>query len=252
MMTIMRFGALPTLLVILAACGGTLPAPEIRSVVIYSGERIITTPERMSAVEAWLRPQLDHIGTSRRFLIRVIPVNLIRYPWNAIKFEGADVVEVEIAEVAPDAETPFLIYSHLRFLQEQGGIGEWAPELEGLEGFELEKGILTRVSDVWLLGRSAFDTEPFGPMDELMYAREHGFLDDLILTTQRERFPLEAEAYWAGEQSRLREFVAWMERTFDREQPGYIWAPPPPEEESGERGAGAAASGAGSTPRDPA
>jgi hypothetical protein len=202
----------------------------------------------MAEVEAWLRPQLDHIGTSRRFLIRVVPVNLIRYPWDSIEFEGTDVVEVEIADIAPDAETPFLIYSHLRFLQEQGGIEEWAPELEGLDGFELEKGILSRVSDLWLLGRSAFDTEPFGPMDELMYAREHGFLDDLILTTQRERFPAEAEAYWA-EQDGLREFVAWLERTFERDQPGYIWEPPSPEEEDGEEGeAGDAASGGATLP----
>jgi hypothetical protein len=199
-----------------------------------------------------LRPQLDHIGTSRRFLIRIVPVNLIRYPWDAIAFEGADVVEVEIADVAPDAETPFLIYSHLRFLQEQGGIEEWAPEAEGLTGFELEKAILSRVSDVWLLGRSAFDTEPFGPMDELMYAREHGFLEDLILTTQRERFPVEAEAYWSGQQDRLREFVAWLERTFDREQPGYIWEPPPPEDEDGEGDPGDSASGGESEPGDPA
>jgi hypothetical protein len=209
----------------------------------------------MAEVEAWLRPQLDHIGTSRRFLIRVVPVNLIRYPWDSIEFEGTDVVEVEIADVAPDAETPFLIYSHLRFLQEQGGIEEWAPELVGLDGFELEKGILSRVSDVWLLGRSAFDTEPFGPMDELMYAREHGFLDDLILTTQRERFPTEAEPYWTGEQVRLLEFVAWLERTFERDQPGFIWEPPPPEEEGGEgegEGEAGAASGAESTLRDPA
>lgn len=226
-----RFGAVAAVAITAAACGGPLPPPDIRSVVIHSGERIITSSERMSEVESWLRPQLDHIGTSRRFLIRVIPVNLVRYPWDAISFEGSDVVEVEIADVAPDAETPFLIYAHLRFLQEQGEIEEWAPEAAGLTGFELEKAILTRVADVWLLGRSAFDTEPFGPMDELMYAREHGYLDDLILTTQQDRFPTEAEEYWEGEQARLNEFVAWLERTFEREEPGYIWEPPPPEEE---------------------
>jgi hypothetical protein len=199
-----------------------------------------------------LPPHRHPLATRPRLPIRNLPAHPTPYPRDATAFEPAAVVEVEIADVAPDAETPFLIYSHLRFLQEQGGIEEWAPEAEGLTGFELEKAILSRVSDVWLLGRSAFDTEPFGPMDELMYAREHGFLEDLILTTQRERFPVEAEAYWSGQQDRLREFVAWLERTFDREQPGYIWEPPPPEDEDGEGDPGDSASGGESEPGDPA
>jgi hypothetical protein len=204
-----------------SGCSGELPPPQTRGIIIYSGERIQTTPERMAEVERWLRPQLEHIDTSRDFLIRLVEEDGFRYPWDTLEIEG-DTASVRIATTALDAETPYLIYAHLRLLEEEGRLEEWAPEAEGLEGFEAERAILTRVSDVWLLGRAAFDTHPYGPMDELLYANEFGYLEDFIFATQGDRFRTEEQSYREENPEREEEFRAWMLETFERELPGFL------------------------------
>jgi len=209
------------LVLALSGCSGELPPPQTRGIIIYSGERLQTTPERMAEVERWLRPQLEHIDTSRAFLIRLVEEDAFRYPWDTLEIEG-DTASVRLASTALDAETPYLIYAHLRLIEAQGTLEEWAPEAEGLEGFEAERAILERVSDVWLLGRAAFDTHPFGPMDELLYANENGYLEDYIFATQGHRFPAAEQSYREANPEREAEFREWMLRTFEREGPGFL------------------------------
>lgn len=209
------------LIPILGACGGQLPPPETRSVIIYSGVRIHPESERMAEVEQWLRPQMEELETSRNTWVRIVRDDETRYPWDALELRG-DTAEVRVVSTATDAETPFRIYAHFRLTEEKGTLHEWAPETEDLDGFEVEEAILTRVADVWLLGRSVFDTQPFGPLDELIYSSEFGYLEDFILATQGDHFPDERERYLEQRPERAEEFRDWFERTFERRDPGYL------------------------------
>jgi hypothetical protein len=207
-----------------AGCAGELPPPQTRSVIIYSGERIMASPERMAEVEAWLRPQLEEIELNPDFLIRVIQEDLARYPWDALEVV-ADTADIRIASSALDAETPYMIYAHLRLMQERGTLAEWVPEAEDAGAYETEEAIVSRVADVWLLGRSVFDTQPFGPMDELLYAKEFGYLEDFLLATQADRFPEALEDYREGNPENEEVFRNWFGQTFEREGPGFLPQP---------------------------
>ncbi|MSR22124.1 MAG: hypothetical protein EXR92_01055 [Gemmatimonadetes bacterium] len=208
----------------LGACSSELPPPQTRSVIIYSGQRITADPERMGEVDAWLRPALEDIDVNPSFLIRMIQEDTTRYPWDALELV-ADTAEVKIARTALDAETPYMIYAYLRLRQERGTLEELVPEAVDLAGFALEKAIVNRVADVWLLGRSAFDTQPFGPVDEILYAREFGYLEDLLLATQAARFPEAVEEYRERNPGKEVEFRDWFLRTFERDGPGYLRPP---------------------------
>lgn len=218
---------------VLAACSGELPPPQTRSVIIYSGQRIMASPERMSEVESWLRPALDDIEVNPGFLIRMIEEDAARYPWDAMVIMG-DTADVRIAAAAPDSETPYMIYAHLQLMKERGELDEWMPEAADLDGFKLEEAIVSRIADVWLLGRSVFDTQPFGPMDEVLYAKEFGYLEDFLLATQGNRFPETLEEYRESVPEQAQEFRDWFVRTFEREGPGYV--PQPGEADREENG----------------
>jgi len=203
------------------SCAGELPPPQTRPIIVYTGERIQADPDRMVEIERWMRPQLDDIEFNPGFLIRVVQEDVARYPWSTLDLAG-DTADIRIAAAAPDAETPLLIYAHLRLMQEKGELENWISDWEGGDAFETERRILIQVSDVWLLGRSVFDTHPYGPLDELLWAREFGYLDDYILATQSERFPEVAEERRSRNPEREGEFRAWMERTFERDEPGFM------------------------------
>jgi hypothetical protein len=215
---------------ILAACAGTTPLPQTRSVITLTGERVQADPEAMVEVDAWLRPQLEDIerkGDRIRLLQEERPV----YPWQTLEITG-DTAMVSVQQGQGDAETPFLLYAHFRLMAEEGGeaLAPWLPEAvpeEGpaAEGFELERMILRRIADVWLLGRSVFDTTPYGPLDELLYANEAGFLEEFMLTSQPERFEAEAEAHFSANPERREAFRRWFLQTFEREGPGFLQEP---------------------------
>ena len=80
--------------------------------------------------------------------------------------------------------------------------------------------ISARAADAWILGRTVFDTQPFGPLDELAYAKYEGFLDAFIFTARPGEFA-QARAEWARsnpeEADRYRD---WFLETFNREPPG--------------------------------
>ena len=205
----------------LTGCAAPLPPPQTRSVIVYTGERILPSSERMAEVEAWLQPVVEDIGLNPTFLIRVIQEDVTRYPWDALDLV-ADTADVRVADAALDGETPYMIYAFLRLMQERDAVDEWIPEAEGLEGFQVEEAIVSRIADVWLLGRSVFDTQPFGPMDELLYAKEFGYLTDFLLATQGDRFTEAADQYREANPDKAVEFRDWFLRTFERDGPGYL------------------------------
>lgn len=215
--------------VTLAACAGATPLPQTRSVITLTGERVQANPEAMVEVDAWLRPQLEDIerkGDRIRLLQEERPV----YPWQTLEITG-DTATLSVQQGQGDAETPFLLYAHFRLMAEEGELEPWLPEAvpeEGpvAEGIDLERLILRRIADVWLLGRSVFDTTPYGPLDELLYSNEAGFLEEFMLTSQPERFDAESAAYFAANPERREAFRSWFLQTFEREGPGFLEGPP--------------------------
>lgn len=226
------FVVLLVVLPALAACGGTATLPELRTVIVFSGERISPDPERLEEVEQRLRPQLEDIDQNPSFLIRVNREGSAAYPWDTLEMDG-DTVSITVARAATDAETPYLVYAHLHIMAERDELGEWLPEAEeeGLVGLELEEAILRRVSDIWLLGRSAFDTQAFGPLDELLYARERGLLRSFVLATQGDRFAEDRERHAEENPEWEEELSDFLARTFERDAPGFL--PGAEEEEPG-------------------
>lgn len=218
---------------VLAACGGPPPLPQTRTVIVFSGERIQTNGERMQGVERWLRPVMEEIELNPSFLIDLERDADAAYPWDVLELDG-DTATITVERAAVDVDTPHLIYAFLRLMAVREELNEWIPELEDEEeqptGLELEKTILKQVADVWLLGRSVYDTHAYGPLDELLYATEAELLEPFILATQGDRFPEEVERFsqehpeWEAD---LREF---FRRTFERDGPGYLPTEEPSEE----------------------
>jgi hypothetical protein len=206
---------------LLSACGGQAPIPTTRPIVLYSGERLRADPERMAEVDEWVLEQLEEIEFDPSFLIRLAFEDVPRYPWDTLDLIG-DTADIRLEAGASDAETPYQIYAHLRLVQERGELAAWVPEAEGLTGFEAERAILRRISDVWLLGRTVYDTQPYGPLDELLWAHESGYLEDFMVATQGERFPEAVAAYQSRNSGREATFQDWFVRTFERERPGYL------------------------------
>ena len=221
------------LTLVLAACASQVPAIMPRSIVVYSGERIQPESARMEEVEAWLTPELDRINLDPAFLIRLSAVREEVYPWDGLEIV-ADTADLVLTDTAADAEAPFLVYGYLRLMDSRGLLVEAYPGTEGLTGYALERAILERVAEVWLLGRSVFDTQPYGPLDELVYAREFGFLDDFIFATQPDRFPGEEDAHRTENPGREEEFRRWFQNTFGSDGPRFNRLPGgPPDSDDG-------------------
>jgi hypothetical protein len=220
---LVAIGWIPTLASI-PACSGQLPMPEPSSIVIYSGERIQPDRERMAEVELWLTPTLDRINVDPSFLIRLTPASEITYPWDTLEIV-ADTANLELAGRAADGETPYLVYGFLRLMDDWGELEEALPEAAGESGYGIERAIVQRVADIWLLGRSVYDTQPFGPLDELVYSQAAGYLDDFLFATQGDRFAQEAEEYRDTFPGREQEFRAWFERTFGVSGPQFLRPP---------------------------
>ena len=113
-----------------------------------------------------------------------------------------------------------MIYGHLHLMARHGRLDEWLPEAVGLEGYDLERAFMARVSDVWLYGRTVFDAAPHQPLEELIYATENGYLDAFLLTARAEEFPDEAERWQAERPNEREAYLTWFDQTFQDEPPG--------------------------------
>jgi len=202
------------------ACGGQSELPSPRPLIVHSGARITPNPQRMKEIDGWVPPQLTDIREDPSFLVRTLPRDARIYPWEGLSIAG-DTANVEMQGGVPEARVPYMIYAHLHLMRRRGELSEWLPEEKaGAEGFELERTFLERTSDAWLYGRSVWDAPPHEVMDELMYARENGFLAAMIFTARPEDFP-EARQAWVEENpGGIEEYRQWFVETFDREPPG--------------------------------
>lgn len=204
----------------LAACGGQTELPSPRPLIIHSGARLSPDPGRMQAIDAWVQPELTDIRENPAFLIRTLPQEEPVYPWEGLSIT-ADTANIQMLGGVPEARVPHMIYAHLHLMQRRGEVAEWLPEeAVGVEGFELERTILERTSDAWLYGRSVWDAPPHDVLDELMYARENGFLPAMIFTARPEAYP-DARRAWVEENpGGIEEYRQWFVETFGEEPPG--------------------------------
>jgi hypothetical protein len=174
----------------------------------------------MQAVNEWVLREQTNIEQDPGFWVITDMAVEEGYPWEGLRFAGSDTVRVRLDPRASDAELVYSIYGHLHLMARMGRQEEWLPEAPTATGYELERAILSRVSDAWLLGRTTFDTQPYAPLDELIYSKEYGYLDAFIFTARPNEFA-EARAEWArakpGEAETYRQ---WFVQTFSREPPG--------------------------------
>ncbi|NNM32243.1 MAG: hypothetical protein HKO53_04230 [Gemmatimonadetes bacterium] len=210
--------ALTALVVGCTSAPAELPNP--RRLVVHSGARLAPAKADMEEVDSWIREEVDSITADPSFMIITTPQEGPAYPWDGFYLsEGSDTANVRY-QAGTDAGNPYLIYAHLQLMAAQDRLDRWYPEAEGLEGYELERAIMARTADTWLYQRSLFDARPYGLLDELVYAKEEGFLDAFILTARPDDF-VEARRAWLEENpGRNEEYVAWFQETFQRPPPG--------------------------------
>jgi hypothetical protein len=198
---------------------GPRSVPPPRPIIIHSGARLRVEPERVNEINAWVTAEQRNIQEDPSFWVISEPAEGDVYPWDGLRI-SSDSVWVPLPPGAQDTQLVFQIYGHQHLMATMGRQEEWLPEASDAVGFELERAILSRAADAWILGRAVFNTVPYGPLDELAYAREAGFLEAFIFTARPDEFAA-ARAEWAranpGAVERYRE---WFLDTFNREPPG--------------------------------
>jgi len=215
-----RFVVLVAAAGVLAGCSRGQPElPDPRPIVIRSGARLFAEPEEMKAVDAWFRAQQNNIETDPSFWIITVPRETPSYPWESLLLV-ADTAKIGVQRGFRDAEQVYQIYAHYRLMEKMNRIEEFLPGGEQLEGFALERAILARVADAWLLGRSVYQATAFGPLEEITYANENGFLDAMILTARGEEFEEEREAWLKEDPEAIERYREWFLDTFAKEPPG--------------------------------
>jgi hypothetical protein len=206
-----------------ALCAGCVSAtpdiPAPRPIVIHSGARIRADHERMREVNGWVSEQERNIVEDPSFW--VIGANTLEevFPWEDLAISN-DSVTVQIPLGGGDAALIYQIYGHLHLMVAMGRQEEWLPEAPTSVGYELERAIVKRCADAWVLGRTVFDTQPFGPLDELAYASEGGFLDAFIFTARPDEFAASRTEWVRANPGEMERYRDWFLETFSREPPG--------------------------------
>jgi len=211
--------ALASALLLTACASGPPSIPEPRTLVNFGGARIRVERDRMAVINEWVDREQTNIVEDPTFMVESTLVADEVYPWERMAF-GKDSVRVVFDPRAADSRLVHEIYGHLHLMVRMGRQAEWLPEAPTATGFDLERAILARTSDAWLLGRTVFDLAPYGPLDELMYSNEAGFLDAFIFTARPDEFA-EARAEWARENpGEVERYRTWFLQTFNQEPPG--------------------------------
>ena len=202
-----------------ACTSGTVQIPPPRPIIIHSGARIRVDHEEMEVVHEWVTREQENISQDPSFWVISTPVLEENFPWEGMAISN-DTVNLRVPLGASDGQLVYQIYGHLHLMTTLGRQEEWLPEAPTATGYDLERAISSRAADAWILGRTVFDTQPFGPLDELAYAKYEGFLDAFIFTARPGEFA-QARAEWARsnpeEADRYRD---WFLETFNREPPG--------------------------------
>ena len=201
------------------ACTTVAPLPAPRSLIVRSGARLQADRARLSHIDIWVREQQENITLDPSFWIIENATPIETYPWDGLTI-SADTAFVMVPAVAPESGSIMAFYGHYYLMKKMERLDEFLPEAADTEGYELEKAILTRVADAWLYGRALFDMTPYGPLDEIMYARENGFLEAMILTSRPDEFTEERTAWMDANPGGQEEYRRWFMETFEREPPG--------------------------------
>ncbi len=217
--TIHRSLLVAFVVVLAGACATNTSLPPARGLITLSGARLPADDERMDQIDLWVRAELQNIEEDPTFLISTVFQEEPVLPWEGLVLEG-DTARIRVQGGAAEARSAFLIYAHLHLMDQQGRLAEWLPDAEGLEGFELEKAIVSRTADAWYYGRSVFAWAPYSVMDEVLYSRENGYLDAYLLTARAEEFPTEREAWLDGSDGALEEYRNWFREAFETNPPG--------------------------------
>lgn len=205
-------------------CATPEVVPQPRSLIIRSGARIPPQEERVKAIDGWLRSQQENIRNDPTFWIIGKESSDNPYPWDSLRI-ASDTAEVLAPSSVPEAWSVLSMYGHFHLMKRMGRLLEFLPEAMNdngseAEGYELEKLILSRLSDAWLFGRSAYDINSYRPLDELMYAKENGYLEAFILTARASEFA-EEKAIWEEQNpGKPSEYELWFLETFERNPPG--------------------------------
>jgi hypothetical protein len=214
-----RLGLL-TLAILSTACSGagrSIPTP--RPVVIYSGARLRAEPARMDSVYEWVIDEQVNIQEDPSFWVITQPTAGDTYPWEELRV-SEDSVHVRVPMEAQDTELVYQIYGHLHLMVQMGRQEEWLPEAADASGYALERAILSRAADAWILGRTVYNTSPYGPLDELAYAKEGGHLDAFIFTARPSEFVSERADWVRANPGAMERYREWFLDTFSREPPG--------------------------------
>ena len=202
-----------------SACAAIDPLPPPRPLIVPTGVRVRTDEARIEEIDVWVRDQQDNIAADPSFWIIQKGVPTQNYPWEGLRISN-DTTEVQVPMSAPDAGAIMSLYGHFHMMNVMERLEEFLPEGVGIEGYALEKAILARVSDAWLYGRAVFDMSPYGPLDELLYSTEYGYLDAFILTARPDEFEGERREWLEANPGKEDEYRGWFARTFERAPPG--------------------------------
>lgn len=217
--SLLSLGLLTLVLGTEACTAGAPVIPPPRPIVIHSGARIRADHEAMKELNGWVLDAQTTIEEDPSFLLIRSSTLQEQLPWDGMVL-GEDSVTVEIPLGGQDATLVYDIYGFLHLMNQMGRLDEWLPEVADATGYELERAIVERIADTWILGRSVFDTQPFGPLDELSYARDAGYLDAYIFTARPDEFG-SARTDWArANPGRVDEYREWFLETFNQEPPG--------------------------------
>jgi hypothetical protein len=206
--------------VLSGACGaGGRAIPGPRPVVIYSGARLRAEPARMDSVYDWVTDEQINIQEDPSFWVITQPTAGDTYPWEELNVRE-DSVSVGVPTGAQETELVYQIYGHLHLMARMGRQAEWLPEAPEATGYSLERAILARTADAWILGRTVYNTSPYGPLDELAYAKEGGYLDAFIFTARPNEFVTERAEWVRANPGAMERYRDWFLDTFSREPPG--------------------------------
>ena len=201
------------------ACAGGYFLPSPRTLVNHTGARIYADEGRLAEIDVWVRAQQENIIIDPSFWIIENRSEVEAYPWDALSISG-DTAVVLVYASAPESGSFMSFYGHFHLMDTMDRLDEVLPEAVDAEGYELERAILSRISDAWLYGRAVFDMAPYGPLDELLFSHENGYLDAFILTARPEEFEEERGPWLQENPGREEEYRRWFLEIFEIEPPG--------------------------------
>jgi hypothetical protein len=201
------------------ACAANVGLPKPRSLINSTGARLSADANRMALVDKWVQKQSMDIQTDPTSWILYQPIGSDVYLWDALRIHG-DTAEMRANGTAADARLVYELYGHFYMMKDMDRLEEYLPEGVGLEGFDLEMAVLSRIADAWLYGRSVFDMTPYSLLDELMYVNEAGYLKAYVLTARASEFPDERRAWLDEAPDEPEEYRLWFKETFALEPPG--------------------------------